>query len=52
MREASSEIIELQGIEAPVCEALVAAMHGDLKKCPQNLLPSLLVAADSHQVRT
>ena len=50
MQDANSEAIELQDIEAPVIETLVAAMYGHIEEYPPNLLLPLFVAADSHQV--
>ena len=50
MKEAASDVVELQDMDGAVLEALVSAMYGEQGVDVGHLLAPLFVAADAHQV--
>ncbi len=44
-------MVRIGQIKAPILEAMVRFMYGDLVEIPDNILVPLTVAADAHQVR-
>ena len=50
MRETKSQVVRIGQISAPVLQALVRFMYGDLVIIPHKMLVPLMVAADAHQV--
>ena len=50
MQEASHATVEMKGMGGAVLEALVLAMYGDNSAVDLELLETLFMAADAHQV--
>ena len=50
MQEASRDVIEVHDIDGTTLKTLIAAMYGEQENFPTDVLPSLFLAADRHQV--